>query len=70
MNTVGFDSCRTCGRKLQATFFCQDCGQPYCSLECYCHHQAQHAVMPAARSLTGRTVPQQLGMSQKLMQRF
>jgi hypothetical protein len=64
MSAVAFDSCRECGRKLQNTFFCQECGQPYCSLDCYCVHQAEHAPRQPARS----TWPRQLGVSEELVQ--
>jgi hypothetical protein len=43
MSAVGYTCCSECGRKLHTTFFCQGCGQPSCSLDCYCHHQANHA---------------------------
>jgi hypothetical protein len=43
MSAVGYTCCSECGGKLHATFFCQGCGQPSCSLDCYCRHQAGHA---------------------------
>jgi hypothetical protein len=43
MPAIGFASCSECGTKLHATFFCQDCGQPSCCLDCYCRHEARHA---------------------------
>lgn len=43
MSAVGFFCCAECGRKLRTTYFCQGCGQPSCSLDCYCRHQARHA---------------------------
>ena len=43
MSAVGFTHCSQCGRKLHTTFFCQECGQPSCSLDCYCRHAACHA---------------------------
>ena len=43
MSTFGYACCRECGRKLYTTFFCQECGQPSCSLDCYCRHEARHA---------------------------
>jgi hypothetical protein len=43
MSAFGYTSCRECGRTLNTTFFCQECGQPSCSLDCYCHHEARHA---------------------------
>ena len=43
MSTVGFACCSECGSKLHTTFFCQECGQPSCSLDCYCRHEASHA---------------------------
>ena len=43
MSAVGFTHCSECGRKLHTTFFCQGCGQPSCSLDCYCRHEARHA---------------------------
>ena len=43
MSAVGFTHCSECGRKLHTTFFCQECGQPCCSLDCYCRHEATHA---------------------------
>lgn len=43
MSAVGFTCCSECGRKLHATFFCQECGQPSCCLDCYCRHEANHA---------------------------
>jgi hypothetical protein len=42
MSAVGFTRCSECGRKLHTTFFCQECGQPSCSLDCYCRHEAGH----------------------------
>jgi hypothetical protein len=42
MSAVGFTCCSVCGRKLRTTFFCQECGQPSCSLDCYCRHEANH----------------------------
>jgi hypothetical protein len=38
-----FTCCSECGKKLRTTFFCQECGQPSCSLDCYCRHEAHHA---------------------------
>jgi hypothetical protein len=43
MYTFGYTCCRECGRKLHNTFFCQECGQPSCCLDCYCRHEARHA---------------------------
>ena len=43
MSAVGFTHCSQCGRKLHTTFFCLECGQPSCSLDCYCRHGASHA---------------------------
>jgi hypothetical protein len=43
MSAVGYTCCSECGRKLHTTFFCQECGQPACCLDCYCRHQAGHA---------------------------
>jgi hypothetical protein len=43
MSAVGFACCSECGRKLHTTFFCQECGQPSCCLDCYCRHEARHA---------------------------
>jgi len=42
MSAVSFTCCSECGRKLHTTFFCQECGQPSCSLDCYCRHEASH----------------------------
>ena len=42
MSAVGFAWCSECGRKLHTTFFCQECGQPSCCLDCYCRHEARH----------------------------
>jgi hypothetical protein len=42
MSAVCFNRCSECGRKLHTTFFCQECGQPSCSLDCYCRHEASH----------------------------
>ena len=49
MSAFGYACCRECGRKLYATFFCQECGQPSCSLDCYCRHEAKHAKEQAAQ---------------------
>lgn len=64
MSAVRFNCCAECGRKLQATFFCQACGQPCCCLDCYCRHEATHAEMgetpqahPAASHLAARLAP-------------
>jgi hypothetical protein len=43
MSAVGFTCCSECGRELHTTFFCQECGQPSCCLDCYCRHEARHA---------------------------
>jgi len=43
MSAVYFTCCAECGRKLHNTFFCQECGQPSCCLDCYCRHEARHA---------------------------
>jgi hypothetical protein len=43
MSAVGFTCCSVCSGKLHVTFFCQECGEPSCSLDCYCRHQAGHA---------------------------
>ena len=43
MSSLGYACCRECGRKLHTTFFCQECGEPSCSLDCYCRHEARHA---------------------------
>jgi hypothetical protein len=43
MSAVGFTCCSECGRRLHTTFFCQECGQPSCCLDCYCRHEARHA---------------------------
>jgi hypothetical protein len=40
---VRYTCCSECGTKLHTTFFCHGCGQPSCSLDCYCTHQARHA---------------------------
>ena len=51
MSAVRFTCCAECGKKLHATFFCQECGQPSCCLDCYCRHQASHAEkQPAAQA--------------------
>ncbi len=42
MFAIHFTCCSECGKKLHTTFFCQECGQPSCSLDCYCHHEANH----------------------------
>lgn len=42
MSAFHYTCCSTCGRKLHTTFFCQDCGQACCSLDCYCRHQSGH----------------------------
>jgi hypothetical protein len=49
MSAVRFNCCSECGRKLHTTFFCQECGQPSCSLDCYCRHEARHAGKQAAQ---------------------
>jgi len=46
MSTIRFIYCSECGRRLQATFFCQGCGRPCCSLDCYCRHEAAHVGRP------------------------
>ena len=43
MSAVGYTCCSECGKKLRTTFFCQGCGQPSCSLDCYCRHLANHS---------------------------
>lgn len=43
MSTISYTYCRECDGKLRATFFCQECGQPCCCLDCYCRHEANHA---------------------------
>ena len=43
MSTLSYACCGECGRKLHTTFFCQECGQPSCCLDCYCRHEASHA---------------------------
>jgi hypothetical protein len=43
MSTFGYARCSVCGRNLHTTFFCQECGQPSCCLDCYCRHEASHA---------------------------
>jgi hypothetical protein len=43
MPAVGYTCCSECGRRLHTTFYCRGCGQPSCSLDCYCRHQAGHA---------------------------
>jgi hypothetical protein len=68
MSAVAFDSCRECGRKLQSTFFCQECGHPFCSLDCYCSHQAEHAPAQASRQPDWSTWPRQLGVREELVQ--
>jgi hypothetical protein len=68
MSAVGFDRCRECGRKLQNTFFCQECGQPFCSLDCYCRHHAGHPLAQTPRDAARSGVPPQLGMSEELVQ--
>jgi hypothetical protein len=42
MSTVGYTCCSECGTKLHTTFFCQECGQSSCCLDCYCRHEASH----------------------------
>lgn len=42
MSAVRYTCCSECGRQLHTTFYCQGCGQPSCSLDCYCRHQAGH----------------------------
>ena len=54
MSAVGYTCCSECGRKLHATFFCQGCGQPSCSLDCYCRHQAGHAEYASAGAAAPR----------------
>jgi hypothetical protein len=43
MSADEFTCCSMCGRKLHTTFFCQECGQASCSLDCYCRHESTHA---------------------------
>jgi hypothetical protein len=43
MSSLGFTCCSECGKKLRTSFFCHECGQACCSLDCYCRHVAQHA---------------------------
>jgi hypothetical protein len=42
MSAAVFICCAECGKKLRTTFFCQECGQPACSLDCYCRHESSH----------------------------
>ncbi len=42
MSSFCFICCAECGKKLHNTFFCPECGQPSCSLNCYRRHEAQH----------------------------
>jgi hypothetical protein len=39
-----FTNCSECGKKLHSTFYCLECGQPTCSLECYRRHETNHVV--------------------------
>jgi hypothetical protein len=51
MSAVNFTCCSERGRKLRTTFFCQECGQPSCCLDCYCRHETRHAgAQPAAQA--------------------
>jgi hypothetical protein len=43
MSVLCFTCCSVCGRNLHTTFFCQECGEPSCSLDCYCRHSAKHS---------------------------
>ncbi len=43
MSAAVFICCAECGKKLRTTYFCQECGQPTCSLDCYCRHESSHA---------------------------
>jgi hypothetical protein len=42
MSAAIFTCCSECGKELRTTFFCQECGRPACSLDCYCRHEARH----------------------------
>jgi len=42
VSSVHFTHCSECHARLRATFFCQGCGQPYCSLDCYRRHTDAH----------------------------
>ena len=68
MSAVSFDSCRECSRKLQNTFFCLECGQPFCSLDCYCRHQAGDVPAHAPRRPAESVSPRQLGVREELVQ--
>jgi hypothetical protein len=46
MSAAVFICCAECGKKLRTTFFCQECGRPACSLDCYCRHESKHAGTP------------------------
>ncbi len=37
-----FIYCHECSPKLQTTIFCRQCGQPFCSLDCFRKHAASH----------------------------
>jgi hypothetical protein len=45
MSALLFTCCAECGKKLRTTFFCQECGQPSCSIDCYCRHESRHSEM-------------------------
>ena len=63
MSAVGFTCCSECGRKLHTTFFCQECGQPSCCLDCYCRHEASHA----GKQLAAQAELQAEGLSARLV---
>jgi hypothetical protein len=50
MSDFSYARCAECGKKLHNTFFCLECGQPSCCLDCYCRHEASHAGMRQAAS--------------------
>jgi hypothetical protein len=50
MYAFSFTYCSECGSRLHTTFFCQECGQPSCCLDCYCRHEARHTVKQAAQA--------------------
>jgi hypothetical protein len=42
MATYVYTFCSICGRELHTTFFCQECGQASCCLDCFCRHEVSH----------------------------
>jgi hypothetical protein len=59
-----YTHCYQCGKKLQTTLFCRDCGAAICSMECFRSHRSSHAdELPESSSAEAEASPEAVDRS-------